>query len=261
MKKWNIIITALLIYTFWSCEKVIDIDLASVKPQIVIDGTITDQPGPYTVKIKKSGDYFNQGAFPAVTDASVTISDNAGNSETLTEVDNGIYQTTVMQGVPGRTYTLKVIAEGEEYSGTSTMQEAIEIDSLTYEYISGGFGPIEEGYKIYCHYTATEVNETYCRFKVYCNGDLLEEYYLSSGMFNMGIQNEDNPFEENDTIKVELHNLDKVTYMYYSNLKDILGQAGGMMTGTPANPNTNLNNGALGYFGAFTVRADSIVIK
>ena len=71
-----------------SCEKVIDVDLSSVEPQIVIDGTITDQPGPYTVKISKTGDYFNPGAFPAVTGASVTISDNRGYRRNLPDLFN-----------------------------------------------------------------------------------------------------------------------------------------------------------------------------
>ena len=34
-----------------------------------------------------------------------------------------------------------------------------------------------------------------------------------------------------------------------------------MMMTTPANPNSNLNNGALGYFGAFTVRINTIVVQ
>ena len=237
-----------------SCEKVIDIDLSGAEPKIVIDGTITDQPGPYTVKISKTGDYFKPSTFPAVTGASVTISDDTGNSETLTEVADGIYQTSSIQGISGRTYTLKVIAEGEEYTGTSTMQEAIEIDSLSCKY--GSFGPFGEGYLLTCHYTPI-YSETYCGCKVYRNGKLLDEYSLFYGIFTTGIEE---IFELNDFIKVELHILDKVTYSYYSNLKDILGQRG-PNTGTPANPNTNLSNGALGYFGAFTIRCDSIVIQ
>ncbi len=94
-----------------SCEKVIDIDLKNSEPQIVIDGTVNDRPGPYTVKISKTGDYYKPSSFPAVAGADVTISDNAGNTETLSEVTDGIYQTLYIQGIPSRTYTLKVIAE------------------------------------------------------------------------------------------------------------------------------------------------------
>jgi hypothetical protein len=68
----------------------------------------------------------------------------------------------------------------------------------------------------------------------------------------------------NDTAIVELLTLDKSTYDYYSTLSNVLteGDTGPpMMMTTPANPNSNLSNGALGYFGAFAVRSDSIVIQ
>ena len=272
MKKRNIIITVLLIFTFWSCEKVIDIDLKNSEPQIVIDGTVNDQPGPYTVKIRKTGDYYKPSAFPAVAGAEITISDDAGNSEILSEVAEGIYQTSTIQGIPGRTYTLKVIAEGKEYTATSTMQEAVEIDSLTYEYQPGGsFGPdATEGYKLHIHFTDPTWTEDYCRFKIYKNGQLAKGYYLYNDKYTNGNSYDYNDFEDdailqlNDTAFVELLTLDKATYEYYYTLSNVLaeGDTGPpMMMTTPANPNSNLSNGALGYFGAFTVRCDSIIIQ
>jgi len=272
MRNHKKIISVLILFIFYSCEKVIDIDLKNSEPKIVIDGTITDQPGPYTVKISKTGDYYKPGTFPAVAGAEVTISDNAGNSEILSEVTEGFYQTSTIQGVPGRTYSLKVIAEGKEYTAVSTMPEAIEIDSLTYKYQPGGsFGPdATEGYKLYIHFTDPAGIENYCRFKVYKNGQLTKGYYLYDDKYTNGNSYDYNDFEDdailqlNDTAIVELLTLDKSTYDYYSTLSNVLteGDTGPpMMMTTPANPNSNLSNGALGYFGAFTVRSDSIVIQ
>ena len=268
----NHIIIALLIFAFWSCEKVIDIDLKNAEPQIVIDGTITDQPGPYYVKISKTGDYYKPSTFTAVAGAEVTISDDAGNSEILSEVAEGFYQTSTIQGVPGKTYTLKVIAEGKEYTAVSTMPEAVEIDSLSYEYQPGGsFGPDKtEGYKLHIHFTDPAGIENYCRLKVYKNGQLAKGYYLYNDKYTNGNSYDYNDFEDdailqlNDTAVVELLTLDKSTYDYYSTLSNALaeGDTGPpMMTTTPANPNSNLSNGALGYFGAFTVKRDSIIIQ
>ncbi len=255
-----------------SCEKVIDIDLKNSEPQIVINGTITDQPGPYTVIISKTGDYYKPSTFPAVAGAEVTISDDAGNSEILSEVAEGFYQTSTIQGLPGRTYSLKVITEGKEYTATSTMPEAIMIDSLTYEYQPGGsFGPdATEGYILHIHFTDPAGIENYCRFKVYKNGQLAKGYYLYDDKYTNGNSYDYNDFEDdailqlNDTAIVELLTLDKSTYDYYSTLSNVLteGDTGPpMMMTTPANPNSNLSNGALGYFGAFTVRRDSIIIQ
>ncbi len=67
-------------------------------------------------------------------------------------------------------------------------------------------------------------------------------------------------FSLDDIVHVELHSISKETYDYYNTLSDIIG---GNMEGSsaPANPTTNLNNGALGYFGAFAISSRTIVIE
>ena len=64
-----------------------------------------------------------------------------------------------------------------------------------------------------------------------------------------------------DTITVELLSIDKAAYDYYSTLRDILSSDRSATSLSPANPNTNLTNGPLGYFAAFTVDTKSIVLK
>lgn len=274
MSKLHIIIFISFLTVLFSCEDVIEIDLNTADPQIVIDAVVTDQPGPYTVKISKTGDYFEPSVFPAVSGALVEISDNAAHSEILQETDPGIYRTDSLQGAPGRTYTLTVIAKGKEYAAASTMPNAIHIDSLSYEYQPGGsFGPDEEeGYKLHVHFSDRAGVEDYCRFKLFKNGRLIKGYSLYKDKYTDGKPVDYRDFEEevggifdlNDTAMVELLTIDKATYEYYSTLNNVLAEAETeppIMSVTPANPNTNLSNEALGYFGAFTVRADSIIIK
>jgi len=62
-----------------------------------------------------------------------------------------------------------------------------------------------------------------------------------------------------DTVVVELQTLDLSTYDYYRTLFSILD--GGLGNPNPANPESNLSNDALGYFGAFTISRDTIVIQ
>ena len=69
---------------------------------------------------------------------------------------------------------------------------------------------------------------------------------------------EDEPFFPQDTVVVELQTLDKSTYDYYLTLNSLAGGLFG--ASNPANPKTNLSNDALGYFGAYTVSRDTIVI-
>ena len=61
-----------------------------------------------------------------------------------------------------------------------------------------------------------------------------------------------------DTVVVELQTLDKSTYDYFSTLFSLTDGMFG--SSNPANPETNLSNDALGYFGAYTVSRDTIII-
>jgi hypothetical protein len=64
-----------------------------------------------------------------------------------------------------------------------------------------------------------------------------------------------------DTIIVELLSIDKAAYDYFNTLKDILSSDRSPTSLSPANPNTNVSNGALGYFAAFTIDTKTIVLK
>ncbi len=64
-----------------------------------------------------------------------------------------------------------------------------------------------------------------------------------------------------DTITVELLSIDKATYDYFNTLSDILTSDRAATSLSPANPITNLSNGPLGYFVAYTVDTKSIVMK
>ncbi len=256
------------IFLFYSCEEVITIDLNSADPKIVIEGTVTDRPGPYTVTITKTTDYYNPGSYPPVSGAQVSIRDDKGFSEQLHETTNGIYQTVNLQGTSGRTYTLTVIAEGQTYSAVSFMPQPTEIDSLFYEKSEGGIRHKDkEGYDLILRFTDEPGVEDYKRIKIYRNGNLQDGYFLYNGRLSDGNEIEYDrihaDFEFNDFVFVELLSIDKTTYEYYSTMSNATASSGGnkIQTKIPANPNSNLSGDALGYFGAFTVRPDSIWIR
>ena len=73
-----IIISAL----FMSCEKVIDLDLNSAEPRIVIEGNITSDPGPYQVSITTSGDYYTAEGIMPVSGAEVIFVDDLNHVDT-----------------------------------------------------------------------------------------------------------------------------------------------------------------------------------
>ncbi|MCB0284482.1 MAG: DUF4249 domain-containing protein [Calditrichaeota bacterium] len=254
--------------SMFSCEEVIDIDLNDADPKIVIEGTVTDQPGPYTVGITKTTDYYNPRDYPTIKEAQVSISDDSGFFERLTETTDGIYQTDSLQGMPGRTYTLTVQVDGQTYTATSTMQPATEIDSLFYRENEGGIRPKDQkGYDLVLMFIDTPGVEDFKRLKVYRNHKLQDGYFLYNGRLSDGNEIEYDrihvDFEPDDFVYVELLSIDEATYEYYSTLDNAIASSSGskIQTKVPANPKNNISGDALGYFGAFTVRSDSIVIK
>ena len=155
-------------------------DLNEAAPRIVIEGLITDRPGPYTVKISKSGSYFNQPVLPPVSGAQVIITDNISSTDTLKETKPGIYLTSKTRGIPGRTYTLKVLSENKEYTGSSTMHSHVSIDSLiliksqSQHFGFGGNDQNGKHFEIHCFFKDPGEKNFY-RIKVFKNDSIIHK--------------------------------------------------------------------------------------
>lgn len=253
-----------------SCEEVIDLDLGNAEPRIVIEGTITSDPGSHYVRITQSVDYGELNEFPAVSGALVNITDQDGNTQLLEEVEEGLYVIQELQGKPGKRYELAVSYGGVQYQAASTMPATvIPIQSLEYVFEEETLF-IDEGYYLTAYFADPEGEENYYRLKLFVNG---EPYYfdqdgtpveddnfwlINDQFFNGKLMDFEFPqsLKEGDKVDVELHQVDKATYDYYRTLVDLTG-FGGV---APANPLSNWNNGALGYFGALSISYASIVI-
>jgi hypothetical protein len=245
-----------------SCyQDVVDLDFSEFGSQIVIEAIITDQPGPYSVNISRTASHNNTERFPLVSGAEVIISDDTGQSELLQEEKAGLYRTRNFQGVPGRTYTLVVRVEGEEYEADCFMPEAMEFDSIGYElYGNDAFLHIE--------FTTRKDVEDYLKFKLYQNEQNVLNY-----LFQDRFEDEEHIahdefetiFHLYDYIKVEIMAIDKPIYEYFS----MLGDRGDNMEVelpdflplTAFNPKTNLSNSALGYFSAHALRTYTFVVE
>lgn len=246
-----------------SCEKEITVDLNSADQQIIIEGNVTDQPGPYTVKITKTVNFTddNDNQYPPVTNAVVSISDNTGFSETLTETAPGVYITNQLVGSPLKTYTLKVNAEGKEYQANSTMPAKVNLDSLRFTLIEGGPGSGNGNnyFTIPLYQDPTAKGNNY-RFILTVDNVRNDEYFVANDNIQNGKINEqplrsfDTEVEKGDSVLVEMRCIDLSTYNYFFTLSQIAGNGPGGGT-TPTNPPNNITgNKALGYFSAHTVQ-------
>jgi len=268
----NLLIIIFSLFLLNSCEKEIDLDLEDQSGQIVIEGNVTDQAGPYYVKITKSVAFTQANQYPAIENAQVVLSDNTGQTETLQYIGNGRYQTSTFVGQSGRTYTLKIQAEGKEYISTSTMPEAVVFEGLDQDsFIVGG----ETSYTLLPVFTDPQALGNRYLFSYTVNNNPKQYFSEFSDNVNNGMPNQrplilpnddgedpdDVKIIVGDTIHVEMQCIDDKVYTFYSALLQ-LSNGGGAGDGiTPANPPSNINNGALGYFSAHTIRKQSIVIQ
>jgi hypothetical protein len=268
-------IICLFILGLSSCEDVIDVDLTKVPPKVVIEGFITDNAGPYMVQISRTTDFYEPNIFPPGENAIVKIMDDQGNEEILTETSPGNYETSMLQGVRGVTYTLAVELEGIVYTASCKIPEQqISLDSITINFEEESLF-FDEGYYATAYYNDPPDVDNYYRLQVLVNGEVYyfvdkddEEsvperdinFWLTSDKFTDG-NLQDYEFPHNlkvgDTLDVSLEHLDRSTYDYYRTLVDVI-DGGGV---APSNPITNIDNGALGYFGAFSVTGNRVVVR
>jgi len=262
-----VMLTVITILVFGGCQKVINLNLVDSVPLLVVDGLVTDSLGPYRIKLTLSGSYFNQPVLSPVSGAVVIISDNAGTTDSLKESFLGIYLTSKLRGIQGRTYSLKILSDSKEYDGSSTMFSHVDIDSLKLKknesqgFGFGGNGQNEIRAEIHCFFKDPNEKNFY-RIKVFRNDTInTENYRLYDDQYTNGEETDlqVGRVKVGDAVRVELISLDKSTYEYYRTLRDVL-HTNPIFGSTPANPNTNLTNGALGYFGACAISSKTIII-
>lgn len=250
------------------CEEVIDVDLNSATPKIVIEGSLMDDGSSTFVKISKTTDYFNPGIYPQVSNASVQISDTKGNKYTLYEVEPGYYETDKIVPEDNETYTMIVNAEGETYEASSTFEKPMSIDSIWYKK-GDSFDTEADGYTVYFLFQDNPEKRDYARAKLYVNG-IHESEGLATYRDNLtnGKQIEyeqylsDTTVTVGDKITLELITLDKYAYNYFNVYGSIMNNGGEMFGASSTdNPPSNISNGALGFFGAYGVARKNVIIS
>jgi len=245
-------------FVFSSCEKVIEIDLANSKSVIVIEATITSNGEPFTVLVSKTSPYFGAATTNLVSGAKVSVKVENGTPKYFKESTPGVYILEKITAPSRNWYIVDVEYEGVTYSARSYLNDLVSIMDFSLTYFDG-FGLFESGYKVNCFIRDPSTIKNYYRMKIYVNGKLNdtegEINIYSDELFNgkaIGLVQHSAVFQKTDQIIVELQSIDKATYDYFSTLESISGIEI-IQSASPANPITNFDNGALGYFSAYSL--------
>jgi hypothetical protein len=259
--RYGLLLSVLLVT---GCKKVIDVDLKNATPQIVIEGNVTDAPGVYTVRISKTVDVAADNTYPPVTDAFVTITDSTAHiTDQLFQVDSGVYVTSQIEGRPNHTYYLYVSEGNQVYSANSTMPVRVSLDSISFAE-NVGFNNKEEINAIVNFLDPAGITNYYW-FTEAVNSRQIPNIFvfedrLSDGRYiEYPLYNDSSYLNPGDTLQLTMNCVDENTYNYFNTLINVTG-GNNFQAVTPANPVTNLSNGALGYFSAQTTQRASIIV-
>lgn len=290
MKPFFIIASLLVgLISLNSCTTVIDAKLDTGPTQLSVDATLTDQPGPQTIRLTQTAAYFDSNTSPAATSATVTVSDDAGKTYVFADPDNDGYYVWSGTGKDtlghvGRTYQLTIAYGGETYQARSKMNRIPAIDSLLF--VKQKLNPLSktEGYRAEFYATDIPGGADYYRVRFFRNGELQNKpqniitsqdggFRSSSGVtdgltFIVPIRRSINPdslYALNDKVKVELQSLTLDAFDFWQQLRTQITN-GGLFASPPANIPTNILNTsttgrkATGFFITSAVRSFSATV-
>ena len=151
----------------FACKEEFLLNVGNDQNHIVVDGFITNEPGPYSIKISRSTNVVKPVKIP-FSNCEVTIYDYNGYSEVLIETEPGTYKTKEdgIKGTIGNKYRITIATSNNKKYETEfqEMLEPVGIDSLyvNLEYIELMDDQIDlPGYQFYVSTENTQKNSSY----------------------------------------------------------------------------------------------------
>lgn len=254
--------TLLLLFSFTSCTKVIDLKLGDDTGKLVIEGNLTNVKGMQLFKLSTNVPFTNTNTYPPVTGGLVNLNDEKGNTYRLIETSPGSYIANDLAGIPGETYRMTVAVDGKTYTARSVMPEVVKLDSVTTKL--SDFDSKKR--QVIIHYQDPVGIVNQYRVVMYVNNVQVKAVFAYNDDFNDGkyvhneIRQQDIDIYANDQITIEMQCIDNPVYTYWLTLMQQGGSGPGGSV-TPSNPPTNISPTVLGYFSAHTTQSISIVAK
>jgi hypothetical protein len=262
----TVIISCLVfgLLTFFSCKKVINVDINNASSQIVITGEVTNASGPYTVSISSTVNFSADNNFPSVSGALVIISDNYGLKDSLSEISPGVYAThTYWHGQPGNIYTLNVSSSGKNYTAVSPMPQPVNLDSVSFQQSLRGGG--KRVIEAVANFQDPAGVANYYQFAESINDTVLNKVFIFSDRLSDGkyisqaLDDDSTDLENGNQLTFSMYCIDENVYQYLYELRQ-LQDANPFNEATPANPDSNISGGALGYFSAHTIQTKQLTV-
>ncbi|CAH8283777.1 uncharacterized protein DUF4249 [Mariniflexile fucanivorans] len=262
MKKIIYIICCLILV---SCEDVIDLELKTAEPRLVIDASLiwykNTTGNNQFIKLTLTAPYYDV-HIPVATGATVTVTDSNNNTfNFIEENDTGIYRNQSFIPTINSTYNLKIIYMNEVYTASETLIPIVDIDKVEQKNDAGFSG---EETEIKAFYTDPENIKNYYFFEFFNSDsntitlDVYDDKFTDGNQIFAFYSNED--IETGTKLIIQNHGISQRFYEYIN----ILLQQSKDETGDPFETQpatlrgncvneTNPDNYPLGYFRASEV--------
>ena len=256
-----------------SCEEIVNIDLDYSNPAFVVEAHIY-KDSVACVRLSMTSGFFSEEEDAFIDDATIIINDGV-ISEGLSYRVSGLYEGTSVVGVEGRFYEIEISYHGSVYSAVSYMHSKTDISALRFgkddsQSILNPNGNIV--YSISCEFFDDPDIDNYYMIRFLNNGAMLKgsNYYLltektsNHGSFSNTentINFSESIFFDGGEVTVELFTIDKDVYTYFKQLDEVLFWRRRVIPPIPYNPASNLDNGALGFFAAWTMDSRKIMLE
>lgn len=243
-----------------SCEDVIDVDLDTTEPRLVIDASIDwlkNTPGnEQKIRLSTTTGYYND-EFPTVSGAHVTISNSSNTVFSFTEnPGTGEYVCTNFQPVIGENYTLTILLNGETYTATEKMMGVVDIEDNIQQNNAGGMAGDEIEITYYYKDDGSQLDYYLYSYKIpqvaFPQYEVEDDDDTQGGLTPVYFSDED--LKSGDIVNIKLYGISKRYYEYFRKLLNASGNDGNPFSTVPTDVRGNVinqtNNGnfTYGYF-------------
>lgn len=254
----------------FSCTEKIPIQLDDSYTRLVVDGSITTDTMVHTVILRASSSYFYNEPAPMVSGAQLSITDGT-HTFGLKEDSAGVYHTEPsVYGIAGQTYTLhitlaKAIGGYTDYTAVSKLNPIVPLDSVSLlfhpDWAKNGI------WEVKCYVQEPPTIDFY-RFLILRNSvlltDTLNEWFVTDDKFFNGNYTNgatvaylqqasaNEGLSPGDTVSVEVNSIGKEYFDFISEAQTELRGSNPLFSGPPANVKGNIDNGAIGFFAAYS---------
>jgi hypothetical protein len=270
----RIMLCALLVL-LCACQRVVDLEVPSARPRLVVAARLARDLRPIgpqdvqVVKLTTTSDYFSADPPPPALGAVVQVQDDMGNVTVFSDsLRSGMYRAPAMFVVQrGRTYTLTISFEGEQYQAVESTQNVAPIQRLYLDKPHPGRFAGVGGLRATIDYTDPAGVKNFYMWEQYLNGVLelgpdsttkmrvIASDQLTDGLSVVGFQPyEGVHVEQLSQVVVRQIALSEAAYQYFYALNDQVSSNGSPFAVPPASLRGNIQNlsdrtrPALGYF-------------